>query len=104
MPVRIAAFRITGDRLSFLPEPASNPGDSGGSEEVTWLFLDIRAVQTSSSSLQFSPASGGLVEFRFESDSPFRWEHLLHRGLRRAYAAAGLGTIVEFQPRIVVEP
>jgi hypothetical protein len=68
-----------------------------------WPLVDIRAVQTSSSSLQFSPRSGGLVEFRFPEDSPFRWESLLRRALRRAYREAGLGEIVEFQPRVVTE-
>lgn len=95
-------LRITGDRLVFTPDPASTGEDVRPADD-TWLFSEIRAVQTSSSSLQFSPASGGLVELRFESDSPFRWEHLLHRGLRRAYWEAGKGTIVEFQPRIVAE-
>jgi hypothetical protein len=66
-----------------------------------WALLDIRAVQTSSSSLQFSPRSGGLVEFKFPEDSPFRWESLLRGALRRAYRRAGLGEIVEFQPRVV---
>lgn len=70
---------------------------------MRWPFMDIRAVQTSSSSLQFSPVSDGLVEFRFPEDSPFRWEGILRESLRRAYRRAGLGEIVEFQPRIVVE-
>ena len=61
------------------------------------------SATASSSSLQFSPASGGLVEFKFPGDSPFRWEHLLRRALRKAYEEAGMGTIVEFQPRIVAE-
>ncbi len=42
--------------------------DGGGGGEFpaqSWPLLEIRAVQTSSSSLQFSPASGGLVELRF---------------------------------------
>jgi hypothetical protein len=74
-------------------------------EDLTsfWPFLDIRAVQTSSSSLQFSPSTGGLLEFRFEADSPYRWERLLRNALRRTYRKAGLGEIVEFQPRIVTE-
>jgi hypothetical protein len=79
--------------------PGSLPEE--GSE--TWPLLDIRAVQTSSSSLQFSPVSGGLVEFRFPHDSPFRWETLLRNTLRRAYVREELGEIVEFQPRIVAE-
>ena len=75
---------------------ASDPGDR------VWPLLQIRAVQTSSSSLQFSPLQGGLVEFRFQNDSPFRWETLLRESLRLAYRKEGLGEIVEFQPRIVV--
>jgi hypothetical protein len=96
---------------------AMGPGDSGFLEldgtalvlrlecgrNQRWDLLDIRAVQTSSSSLQFSPLSGGLVEFRFPNDSPFRWEGILRQSLRLAYRAAGMGEIVEFQPRIVAE-
>jgi hypothetical protein len=69
-----------------------------------WPLMEVRAVQTSSSCLQFSPKSGGLVEFRFPKDSPFRWESLLRNALGAAYQREGLGEIVEFQPRIVVEP
>jgi hypothetical protein len=72
-------------------------------EREDWPLLHIRAVQTSSSTLQFSPVSGGLVEFRFPNDSPFRWETLLRESLRLAYRREGLGEIVEFQPRIVAE-
>ncbi len=66
-----------------------------------WALLDIRAVQTSSSSLQISPKGGGVVQFRFQGDSPRRWEDLLRRALREAYRKAGRGEILEFQPRIV---
>ena len=68
-----------------------------------WPLEEIRAVQTSSSSLQFSPAEGGLVECRFLNDSPYRWENLLREALRAFYRKHGLGEIVEFQPRIVAE-
>jgi hypothetical protein len=104
MGERVAGrLRLTGDRLVFTPDSVEPEPAGAVPGEATWLLMDIRAVQTSSSSLQFSPALGGLVEFKFPSDSPFRWEHLLHRGLRNAYQKAGLGTIVEFQPRIVAE-
>ncbi len=85
----------------------SGAGAGGGSEDgnpsESWPLLQIRAVQTSSSSLQFSPSTGGLVQLRFPDDSPFRWETLLRGALRRAYQREGLGEIVEFQPRIVAE-
>lgn len=77
--------------------------DTGKKTQGFWPFLEIRAVQTSSSALQFSPSSGGLLEFRFLADSSYRWERLLRNAIRRAYREAGLGEIIEFQPRIVVE-
>ena len=80
---------------------SSNPESEKA--QKTWPLLDIRAVQTSSSSLQFSPVAGGLMELRFPHDSPFRWEGLLRNALRKAYAREGRGRIVEFQPRIVTE-
>ena len=84
--------------------PAEGTGASeGGNSPQSWSLLEIRAVQTSSSSLQFSPSTGGLVQFRLLNDSPFRWEALLREALQRAYQKEGLGKIVEFQPRIVAE-
>ena len=77
--------------------------DTGEKSADFWPFLEMRAVQTSSSSLQFSPPTGGLLEFRFLADSSFRWERLLRNAIRRAYREAGLGEILEFQPRIVTE-
>jgi hypothetical protein len=84
---------ITDEALVFLP-----PGKAA----LRWPLLDIRAVQTSSSYLQISPREGGLVQFRFRSDSPRRWEDLLHLTLREAYRREGRGEITEFQPRILV--
>jgi hypothetical protein len=78
-------------------------GETHDHAREDWPFLDIRAVQTSSSSLQFSPRSGGLIELRFAEDSPYRWETMLREALRWAYREAGLGEILEFQPRVVAE-
>lgn len=96
--------------LQITPEFLTLERNSGRGEDLQclvpaqhWALLDIRAVQTSSSSLQFSPRSGGLVEFKFPEDSTHRWENLLRGALRRAFRRAGLGEIVEFQPRIVTE-
>jgi hypothetical protein len=65
-----------------------------------WPLLAIGAIQTSSSSLQISPSEGGVVQFRFEEDSPKRWDDLLRLAVRRAYRREGRGEIIEFQPRI----
>ena len=86
-----------------LRTPPGKPGFGGRKPRESWSLLDLRAVQTSSSSLQFSPSSGGLVQLRFSNDSPFRWEALLRGALRAIYREQGLGEIVEFQPRIVAE-
>jgi hypothetical protein len=64
-------------------------------------LLEVRALQTSSSSVQITIPSGELIQFRFSQDSPRRWEQLLKLALRRASREAGRGDIVEFQPRIV---
>jgi hypothetical protein len=100
-------LELTGENLTLRTESVLKPTGSSVSEAtasvISWPLLEIRAVQTSSSCLQFSPASGGLVEFRFPHDSPFRWENLLRATLREVYRREGLGEIVEFQPRIVTE-
>jgi hypothetical protein len=84
------------------PADLQSPGSAAREPGQRWLLLEIRAVQTSSSSLQISPAEGGVVEFRFPGDSTRRWESLLHYALRQAFRRAGRGEIVEFQPRIRV--
>ena len=97
-------------RLIF--EPAGSAADASTSGEAvgesvgkgapsTWDLLDIKAVQSASAAVQISPDRGGVVQFRFDSDSPFRWEALLKGALQKAYAGAGRGMISEFQPRIV---
>ncbi len=85
---------IDDEALRFRP-------DGPGSEPQAWTLLGVRAVQSASSSIQISPEGGGVVVFRFESDSPVRWESLLKAAMQYAYTRAGLGTIQEFQPRIV---
>lgn len=77
-------------------------GEAEGVSPVDqWALADIRAVQTTSSALQISPITGGVILFRFQDDSPRRWEDLLHRRLRERFRADGRGEILEFQPRIV---
>jgi hypothetical protein len=95
--------QLTPDALILHSHGGEEQGTTQEASPEIWPLLDIRAVQTSSSSLQFSPSKGGLVQLRFRNDSPFRWEVLLRTALRQAYRREGLGEIVEFQPRIVVE-
>lgn len=78
--------------LSFLP-------DDGGSLWAASMDA-VRALQTSSSSLQVD-VGGTLYQFRFDSDSPRRWESLLRELIQREYRRQGMGEIVEYQPRIV---
>jgi len=85
---------IDSSRLTFR-------GRNGDAHE--WPVLDIRAVQGSSSSVQISPPEGGVVTFRFSSDSPRRWEDLLRRVIRDAWGEAGRGRVTEYQPRIRAE-
>ncbi len=72
----------------------------GGTPLNQWALLDIRSVVTSSSAVQISPSTGGLIHFRFLDDSPRRWEELLHRSIRDAFRREGRGEILEFLPRI----
>ena len=84
------------DGIHFEPDDGPQP--------LRWSLLDIQSLQGSSSTVQIRAPATGLVSFRLASDSPFRWEELLARLLRRAWEAAGRGTIVEFQPRIITAP
>lgn len=68
-----------------------------------WPLGEIRALQTSSSTVQITLAGSVLVSFRLEDDSTRRWEQMLSRALRRLWRREGRGEIVEFQPRIRAE-
>lgn len=89
-PVR-GRLRVDARHLAFEAERG---------EGRTWDLLDLRALQASSSSIQISPAEGGVVAFRLHSESTYRWEELLKERLRAVWKEAGRGEIVEFQPRM----
>lgn len=89
-----ATLHIDGEALELRP--------SGEGARRRWPLLELRAVQTSSSSLQIRTATGTLVHFGFVEDSACRWQALVQGLLRRAYRRAGRGQIREFQPRIDV--
>jgi len=76
-----------------------------GDDGTEWQsrFLDLRAIQASSSSVQVSPVGGGVITLRFVADSPRRWEDLFKREISSAWRDAGRGEVVEFQPRIRTE-
>ncbi len=105
-------IRHRGRLLGFIERPG--PPSSGrleadlqavrfrGDDGTDWGcgYLEVRAIQASSSSVQLSPRGGGVVTLRFLDDSPRRWEELLRTRLRHAWREAGRGEIVEFQPHI----
>lgn len=91
----VGQLSIDEEALRFAP-------DAANADPKAWPLLGIRAVQSSSSSIQISPLEGGVILFRFESDSPVRWESLVKHTLQRAYDREGRGKIREFQPRIVI--
>jgi hypothetical protein len=84
-------LRIAGRQLEF---------NKASGESDVWDFLDIVALQASSSSIQISPRTGGVITFRFSGSSCRRWEEALKSRLRSTWRRAGLGEIAEFQPRI----
>ncbi len=86
-----AVLRLTDDAMSLV--------DAGGEEIERWPLTQLRALQTSSSSVQISPPEGGMIQFKFLLDSPMRWEELLRTTVREAYLRIGL-EVVEFQTRI----
>ena len=86
-------LRLEDCRLSF-------KGEDG---HLHWDLLDLTAVGSSSSSVQFVPRGGAPVELRFSEDSPRRWEEALKARVAEAWHSAGRGRVVEFQPRIAAE-
>ncbi len=71
-----------------------------GPVEERWAFVELGALQSSSSTVQLSLPGGAVVQLRFVEDSPKRWEDLLKHLIRQAWGRAGKGEITEFQPRI----
>lgn len=86
------------------PRDGSSGCNSGRCRSGRWSHLELRAVQTSSSSLQISLPDDRLVQLRFTADSPKRWEDMLRQLVRAAYQRAGKGFVHEFQPRIATRP
>ena len=72
-----------------------------GERAFNWSLLDLTAIQLSSSTLQLKATRQPLVMIRFDTSSPKMWEERLQLAVRAAYARAGRGDVVEFQPRIV---
>jgi hypothetical protein len=87
----VGTLRLSHEGLAFVED---------GGRVHSWALEDVRALQGSSSTVQISPATGGVVSFRLRSDSSRRWEDLLKDRLRALWREQGRGEIVEFQPRI----
>lgn len=90
---RDGTLRASDDELVFTADDGGPP--------ARWSYLDLRALQAASSTVQITPQAGPMVQFRFPADSPRRWEDLLRSLVAGAWREAGRGTVVEFQPRIV---
>lgn len=88
---RIGTMSLDGDALSFEVD----------GETDRWPLLDLSAIQLSSSTLQVKPKRRPVMTIRFAQSSPKLWQERLEKAVREAYARAGLGDVVEFQPRIV---
>jgi hypothetical protein len=95
-PGSAGTLSLDGSTLRFEPDAA------GEGSALAWALEELRALQTSSSSVQISPGEGGVVLFRFPYDSPRRWDDLLRRALQECWHRLGRGEIFEFQPRIRV--
>ena len=73
-----------------------------GQSRLIWPLEDLTAIQISSRAIQLNIRGEGLYQIEFISDSPRRWEDLLHYTLYRFYKIQGQN-IIEFQPRIITE-
>lgn len=91
-PEETGILTLAGDLLAYRADGAS------ATEE--WPLLEIRAVQTSSRSVQVRLSGGDLVQFGFPEDSPKRWDELLRARIARLWRETGRGEVTEFQPRI----
>jgi hypothetical protein len=82
------------DALIFAPDGAGAPS--------RWPLLALRSLQVASKSLQIKPSRyHPFMNFQLLDASPLRWARLLQGRIAQAWAGAGWGDIVEFQPRMV---
>ncbi len=93
---------ISVDAETVAVEAETAPAAERRRTSSRWRLVDLRAVQAASSSLQLSLPGDRLVQLRFLDDSSRRWETLMRQLIADAWARAGKGRVVEFQPRIVV--
>jgi hypothetical protein len=103
-------LHLSDDALTLHPAPpgatpadALSQGTPGPTPQRRWALDDIRSLQTSSSSVQITTATDGVVLFRFVRDSPRRWDELLRHAISRRWRGMGKGRVQEFQPRIRAE-
>lgn len=95
-PARSGRLRLRDGSVLFVPDERAGASSRG----YRWDLDDVRALQSSSSTVQISLPDDQVVLFRFPADSSRRWEELLQEAVRRLWRAADRGEIAEFQPRI----
>jgi 1-acyl-sn-glycerol-3-phosphate acyltransferase len=69
-------------------------------ESLAMSLLEITALQPSSHALQIKTTGRPVFSIRFTDSSPKLWEERLQNAISDAYRNAGMGDVVEFQPRI----
>lgn len=95
-PARNGTLRLDATGLSFHPDP----GAQSSTNVLRYPYLELTALQTSSTALQWVDATGIVTLVRFEDDSLRRWDDLVKGEIRGAWHEAGRGDILEFQPWI----
>ena len=91
-PATDVTITLYTDRIRIAP---------GQGEPLESALQDVAALGSSSGTLQLRLRGTGLLAIRFHNASIRWWEEQLRLRLRNAYARAGRGQIVEFQPQIV---
>jgi 1-acyl-sn-glycerol-3-phosphate acyltransferase len=74
--------------------------DAETGESLAIPLLEITALQPSSHALQIKVSGRPVFSIKFTDSSPKLWEERLQNAISEAYRRAGLGDVVEFQPRI----
>jgi 1-acyl-sn-glycerol-3-phosphate acyltransferase len=90
-PARAGTLTLNQTTLAFEAE-------TGASLAIP--LLEITALQPSSHALQIKTTGRPVFSIKFTDSSPKLWEERLQNAISDAYRRAGLGDVVEFQPRI----
>jgi len=92
-PPASGQLTLESEAVAFVPDTVG-PGANGW----RWALSDVTAISPASSAIQLKARGAPAASIRWPDGSLRLWEQRLQYCVRQAYARAGKGDVVEFQP------